>query len=330
MSRSLVNLAFLGCGAVTRAHSRTLAGFSTEVRCYYASRHAGRAAALAERFAGAGAFGSYAAALVDQRIDTVLIATPPDSHLELTLCALEHGKDVIVEKPAFLRAADFAPVRDAAARTGHRVLVAENYCYKPLARALQSIVSSGVLGEIRFLHLNAVKWSRPGGWRGNPAVAGGGALFEGGVHWIDLLANLGLRVEAVHGFRPGDWGDVERSMLVVVEYEEGAIGTLAHSWEVPSPLRGLRMSHIYGTRGSAAFESNGLFVLLKGAGRHPHLIVPGLRDISGYRAMFRDFLAALRTGSEPLMTLARAQRSVELIQGAYCHAPSTPDLETVP
>jgi UDP-N-acetylglucosamine 3-dehydrogenase len=330
MSHPLVNLAFLGCGAITRAHSRTLAGFRSDVRLFYASRDLARATALARRFGGVGAVGSYAAALVDPRIDTVLVATPPDSHLELTLSALEHGKDVIVEKPAFLHAADFALVRDAEARNGHRVLVAENYCYKPIARALQSIISSGVLGEIRLVHLDAVKRQRPGGWRGDPAVAGGGALFEGGVHWIDLLANLGLRIEAVHGFRPGDWRDVERSMLVVVEYEEGAVGTLAHSWEVPSPLRGLRMSHIYGTRGSAAFESNGLFVMVTGAGRFPRLLLPGVRDINGYRAMFEDFFAALRSGREPLMTLARAQRSVDLIQAAYRHVPSTPDLETVP
>jgi predicted dehydrogenase len=207
------------------------------------------------------------------------------------------------------------------------VLVAENYCYKPLARVLRGIVASGALGEIRFLHLDAVKYQTPAGWRADPVAAGGGALFEGGVHWIDLLANLGLRVETVHGFRPGDWQGSERSMLVVVEYEEGAVGTLAHSWEVPSPLRGLRISRIYGTRGSVAFESNGLFVRVSGA--RPRLLFPGLRDIGGYRAMFRDFLTALRTGSKPLMSLARAQRGLELIEAAYRTAPSAPALETI-
>ena len=328
MSRPLVNLAFLGCGAITRAHSRTLAGFRSEVRCYYACRDGTRAAALARRFGGAGSFGSYAAALIDEQVDAVLVATPPSSHLELTLSALEHGKHVIVEKPAFLRVADFAQVRDAEARSGRRVLVAENYCYKPLARKLNAIVTSGVLGEIRFVHLDAVKRQRPSGWRSDPALAGGGALFEGGVHWIDLLAHLGLRIEAVHGFRPGDWRGAERSMLIVVEYEEGAVGTLAHSWEVPSPFRGLRISRIYGTRGSVAFESNGLFILITGP--RPKLILPGFRDISGYRAMFRDFLDALATGGEPLMSLDRAQRGLELIEAAYRNAPSTPSLATVP
>jgi UDP-N-acetylglucosamine 3-dehydrogenase len=328
MSRPPINLAFLGCGGITRTHSRTLAGFGSDVRCFYASRDGAAAAAFAKHYGGAGSFGSYDAAMEDPRIDTVLIATPPDSHLRLTLRALEYRKNVIVEKPAFLRAVDFALVRAAASRSERRVFVAENYCYKPLARLLRDVVTAGSLGEIRFLHLDAVKYRRPGGWRGDPAAAGGGALFEGGIHWVDLLAHLGLRLEAVHGFRPGDWRDLERSMLLVAEYEEGAVGTLAHSWEVPSPLRGLRLSHIYGTKGSAVFESNGLFILVTGG--RPRLIFPGLRDIGGYRAMFRDFFSALRTGNEPLMTLDRAQRGIELIEAAYRTAPPAAELETVP
>ncbi len=328
MSYSVVNLAFLGCGMITRAHSRTLARFRDGFRCHYASRDPARAAAFAARHRGASAFGSYAEAITHPRIDAVLVATPPETHLDLTLEALAHRKHVIVEKPAFVRSADCQRVREAEAGSGCRVLVAENYCYKPLARVLRTVLASGDLGEVRFIHLDAVKHQGVGGWRAAPGVAGGGALFEGGIHWIDLLANLGPRIEAVHGYRPGDWRGGERSMLVVAEYEEGAVGTLAHSWEIPSPWRGLRLSRIYGTRGSVLFESNGLFVRVTGT--RPRVILPGLRDIGGYRAMFRDFLACLRNGGEPLMSLARAQRDLELVEAAYRTVPFEPGLEVMP
>ena len=110
MPHSVIELAFLGCGGVTRTHSRTL-----EVRCHYASRDPARATAVAARSPGAIAFGSYAEAIADPRIDAVLVATPPDSHLALTLEALAGGKHVIVEKPAFLRAADCERARAASA-----------------------------------------------------------------------------------------------------------------------------------------------------------------------------------------------------------------------
>jgi UDP-N-acetylglucosamine 3-dehydrogenase len=314
---SSVNLAFLGCGNITRGHSGTLKR-SRDVLRYYASRDRALAEQYNRELGGAGAFGSYREAMEDARIDAVLVATPPDSHLELTLDALGHGKHVIVEKPAFLHSSDFAAVRAAAERAGRRVFVAENYAYKPLARALQRIIGSGDLGEIRFLHLVAVKKQRHSGWKDDAAVAGGGALFEGGVHWIDLLAHLGLTIESVHGFRPRPGDSLERSMVVAARFEGGGIGTLYHSWEIPSPLRGLRLSRIYGTRGSAVFESNGLVVAVTNP--RLKLVFPGFRDISGYGAMFADFFESIRSGREPLMTLARAQRGIELIETAYATA----------
>ena len=321
MSPPAVSLAFLGCGTATRTHSGVLSRFGDGVRRYYASRDPTSADEYNRKYRGAGTFGSYAEAMADERVQAIVVATPPDSHLDLTLDALEAGKHVVVEKPAFLRAADFDTVRAAEARSGRRLMVAENYCYKPLARVLRELIASGVLGEVRFFHLVAVKSQRRAGWRDDRAIAGGGALFEGGVHWIDLLANVGLEVESARGFRPGHGPGLERSMVVVVNYREGGVGTLAHSWEVPSPLHGLRISRIYGTKGSAAFESNGIFVIVTGVRRR--LVFPGLRDINGNRAMWTDFLDVIRTGREPVMTAARAQRGLELIETAYRTAADT-------
>ncbi len=103
----IFNLAFLGCGLATRLHSKTLARFRRQVRCYYASRQPDTAMAYNPRYGGAGFFDSYEAALTDGRIDIALVATPPASHLQLTLAALRAGKHVIVDKPPFLRAGDF-------------------------------------------------------------------------------------------------------------------------------------------------------------------------------------------------------------------------------
>ncbi len=102
---------------------------------------------------------------------------------------------------------------------------------------------------------------------------------------------------------------------MVAEYDEGAVATLSFSWDIPSALRGVRLSRTYGTEGSAAFESNGLFVMLWG--RTTSLRWPGVRDLPGYRAMFRDFFRALRTGGESLLTLDHARRDVELVEAIY-------------
>ena len=310
-----LGIAFLGCGAVTRAHTRTLRAVGGGVRLYYASRDPSRAADLNTRCAGAGALVSYAAALTDSRVDVVLVATPPAFHLEWTLSALEAGKHVIVEKPPFPRAADFAKVENAARASSRQVLVAENYFYKPVLRTLRSLMGEGVVGEPRFLDIKALKTQRTENWRDDPTLAGGGALYEGGIHWIDFLANIGLDLISVHGFRPGRSAGLDREMLVVARYAEGAVGVLFFSWAIPALLKGVRLSHIYGTEGSIRFESNGLFTLV--LGRRRRLTFPGFRDLTGSRAMFQDFLGALSEGRPPEFTLARARRDLELVEAAY-------------
>jgi len=307
------NLAFLGCGRISAAHGRTLSAFSRDVRCFYASRDAHRAMEYERRLGGSGSFGSYSAALADGRMDVAFVATPPATHLALVLEALDRGRDVIVEKPAFLRIADYDTVARASERVGRRVLVAENYCYKPLARVLRGLLAAGVVGSTLLVQINALKRQPTSGWR-DDETQGGGALVEGGIHWVDLMAHLGPALRSVRGYRAGGNGAVERSTLVVVEYEDGSIGTLAHSWEAPSLTRGLQLSRIQGREGSIVFESNGLFVAVNG--RKRRLILPGLRDIAGYRAMFRDFIRALRTGEPPLMTLERAREDAALVLSA--------------
>jgi predicted dehydrogenase len=92
----------------------------------------------------------------------------------------------------------------------------------------------------------------------------------------------------------------------------------------------VRLSRIHGTEGSITFESNGLFALA--LGRRMQLRLPGIRDLTGSRAMFRDFLGALRENRPPEFTLALARRDLELVEAAYRTADhvSSPSFSTSP
>jgi predicted dehydrogenase len=302
------NMVFLGCGSAAVMHSRTLRKIAPRLPRYYASRYGEKACAFNERLGGAGWFNSYEAALDHDHIDTAFINTPPVTHLELTLASLQAGKHVIVEKPAFLTPEEFDTVEQEAERAQRQVLVAENYFYKPLARTLRRIIASGEIGELRLAFVNALKWQRAAGWRADPELAGGGPLFEGGIHWVNLLANLGPEIESVETLECGS----PLTTFFTAHYENGAVGALAYSWEMRSLLRGLRLSHIWGTQGSIEFESNGLFVLVRG--RRSRLLFPELTDLPGYRAMLKDFLQVLETGKAPQFSLARARRDVALLR----------------
>jgi predicted dehydrogenase len=81
-------------------------------------------------------------------------------------------------------------------------------------------------------------------------------------------------------------------------------------------LRGLRLSKLYGRSGVITFESNGAFVIVRGRGL-PRFVVPGVRDIRGYQAMYRDFLRAIRGGGAPEMRLERAIDDQRLMDDVY-------------
>jgi predicted dehydrogenase len=259
--------------------------------------------------------------VADGRTDAVLITAPPRSHRDLALAALAAGKHVLVEKPAFLDAAEFDAVEAAAATHGRQVVPLENYPYKPLVGALRRIIDDGSLGRLRLIQIQAVKRQPVDGWRVDPAESGGGALFEGGIHWISLMTRLGLEVRGVHGTFAGSPPGWERTAVVTLDYAEGVAGVLTYSWEIPGTFRGLRLSRLWGTRGSALFESNGLFLLV----RRRRLVRPvrlGIRDIQGTRAMTADWVGALTAGRPPRYTLHDARRDVELVRAAYGRAPS--------
>jgi predicted dehydrogenase len=108
-------------------------------------------------------------------------------------------------------------------------------------------------------------------------------------------------------------------MMVAFRYDNDAVGSLYYSREIPSLFRGLRWSKLFGRRGVITFESNGLIVFVRGEG-WPRLIVPGFRDIRGYRAMYRDFVASVRHGRQPEMSLERAMEDQKLMEDICAEA----------
>ena len=213
-------------------------------------------------------------------------------------------------------------MRAARDRANRVVLVGENDHYKPLAVSLRRLLAEGAIGDMVFAHFTTLarRHKTAADWRNDEAMAGGDAFFEEGIHWLHLAGSLGPAITAIHGFRPtpsrAGPDTRAKSMMVAFRYDNGAVGALYYSREVPSLLRGLRLSKIFGRDGIISFESNGLFVVVRGRGL-PRVLFPGFRDIRGYQAMYRDFAAAVRDGRAPEMSLERAIDDQRLMDQIY-------------
>ncbi|MGE3508564.1 MAG: Gfo/Idh/MocA family protein [Vicinamibacterales bacterium] len=321
MAESL-RIAFLGCGFITRVHSRSIKALEPRITRAYASRERVRSEEFCRQLGGIRSYGDYLSAIEDPAIDAVVVAVPPRFHLDLTLRALAAGKHVLVEKPAFPRLEDFARVIDARDRAGRVVIVGENDHYKPMAVALRRVLAEGAIGELVFAHFATIarRLKTADDWRNDEAMAGGDAFFEEGIHWLHIAGSLGPRIVQIHGYRPtpSRQGPDRRvkSMMVSFRYDNGGVGSLYYSREVPSLLRGLRLSKLFGRAGIITFESNGLFIMVRGKGG-PRVMWPGFSDIRGYRAMYRDFAGAIREGRQPEMSLERAMEDQRLMEQVY-------------
>lgn len=319
---SPIHLAFLGCGFITRVHSGYVRGLRSRFVPSYASRDRSRADEFRQRFRGRTAYGSYDAALADPTVDAVVVAVPPAFHRDLVLRALAAGKHVLVEKPAFPTLADYETVRVARDIAGRAVLVGENDHYKPLAVTLRRLMADGVVGDMVFAHFATIahRLKSADDWRNDEAMAGGDAFFEEGIHWLHVAGSLGPRIVSARGYRPPPSREGPdrraKSMMVALEYDNRAVGALYYSREIPSLFMGARLSKIFGRRGIITFESNGAFVVARGAG-WPRLLQPGLRDIRGYAAMYRDFADAIGDGRSPEMSLERAMEDQALMDQVY-------------
>ena len=319
-----LRLAFIGCGFITNVHSRNLARLDGRIVASYASRDAARAAEYCRLHKGIASFDDYRRAIEDPAIDAVVIAVPPAFHLTLALEALAAGKHVLVEKPAFLTMADYQTVLQARDRAGRVVLVGENDHYKPLAVTLRRLLAEGVIGDMVFAHFTTLvkRLKTADDWRNDEAIAGGDAFFEEGIHWLHIAGSLGPTIvpASVRGYRPppSSKGPDRRakSMMVAFQYDNGAAGSLYYSREIPSLLKGLRVSKIFGRKGIISFESNGAFLVARG-GQGPRLMFPGFRDIRGYQAMYRDFYQSIRAGRQPEMSLERAIEDQRLMDQIY-------------
>lgn len=320
-----LHIAFLGCGFITGVHSRHLKALRDDFVCSYASRSASKSEAYCQRYFGAGSYDSYTKAIEDPAVDAVVIAVPPRFHLRLTLEALSAGKHVLVEKPAYLRIKDYLEVVAARDRAARVVLVGENDHYKPLAICLRRLLREGVIGEMVFANFTtlAKRLKSADDWRNDVTFAGGDAFFEEGIHWLHLANSLGPTITEARGYQPAASRNGidkrDKSMMVAFRYDNEAVGALFYSREVPSLFRGLRVSKLFGRSGIISFESNGIAVLARGHGI-PRVVLPGFKDIRGYRAMYRDFLRAVRTNRSPEMSLETAIVDQRLMEQIYATA----------
>lgn len=136
------------------------------------------------------------------RLDLVVIGSPPTTHVPLARRALEHGLAVVADKPFCVRAEEGADLLRDSERLGLPLTVFQNRRWDGDFLTVRALVDSGALGEVRRFEsrFEYCKSSEPKAWkRQSLPEQGGGVLFDLGSHLLDQALQLFGPVEDIHG-----------------------------------------------------------------------------------------------------------------------------------
>ena len=174
-----------------------------------------------------------AALLDDDDVDLVVVSTPPSSHAEWVLRALEAGKHVVVEKPFCLTVEEADRQVAAAAERGLLLAVYQNRRWDRDYQALKRVVRSGAIGEVFHFESFVGGYGHPCNyWHSDEAISGG-AVYDWGSHYLDwVLDLLGTDVEWVSSTtHKRMWHDVTNAdhSRVLLHYADGVEAEFTHS-----------------------------------------------------------------------------------------------------
>jgi predicted dehydrogenase len=251
-----MRIALLGSGYIAAMHARAVEEHPGAELAAAANWRPESLAALAGRFGIPKTTTDWRELVDDSGIDAAVIATPNSLHAPQAIAFLEAGRHVMVEKPMAMSEQEAAAMVNAAERGGARLMVAHCWRFHPDVRALRDRIASGELGEVvktRGYGVHA-RWG-PAGWFTDPALAGGGALADMGVHAIDTARFLlgdpqPRRVCAVLGTRYGDYA-VDDDGILLIAWSSGANSVVESGWWQPHAAGMEADTEIYATGGYA-------------------------------------------------------------------------------
>jgi len=260
----------------------------------------------------------------DNEVKAVIICSETNRHEDLVMAGAASGKHIFAEKPLGMGSEDAYRMADAIEKAG--VLFQTGYFMRgnPIHLFLKEQVKAGNFGKItRYRHTNCHAGSLKGWfdtewlWMTDLNQAGCGAFGDLGTHALDIMLWLMGEVDIVTArikVATGRYGDCDEFGEGMLQFKNGAIGSLAAGWvDVAHPISLIisgTEGHAYVANGQLYFQSN----LVAGAdGKEPWTKLPG-----SWSHAFDLFLDAI-AGKEnvPLVPVREAAYRSAVMEAMY-------------
>ncbi len=181
----------------------------------------------------------------DKEVNAIYVATPPGSHAEYAIAAMNAGKPVYVEKPMAASYSECLEMIKVSESTGVPLFVAYYRRMLPGFLKVKEMINSGVIGRplyfmIRFfIPPYKEDFSKPPPWRVNPLLSGGGYIFDLGSHQLDFIDYLfgAIEKESSLPLNTANLYEPEDFVSAGFRCESGVAGNAVWGFTAPEHLR---------------------------------------------------------------------------------------------
>jgi len=266
-------------------------------------------------------------------LELVAVATESGVHAEIVLYCIDHGINVIVEKPMAMSMADADEIVRRSLEKQVKVSVCHQNRFNIAIQQMRKALEGGRFGRISHGSIH-VRWNRNRGyydqapWRGKWA-SDGGCLFNQCIHGIDLLRwMMGDEVEEVYGVTKQqfhDYLECEDIGMAVVKFKNGAVGTIEGTVNVyPQNLE--ETLYLFGENGTVKIggkSTNNIDVWSFADETEEDQKNKGLEEQTsnvygnGHTSLYADVIDAVKNDRTPYVDAVAGRNAVEMILAIY-------------
>jgi UDP-N-acetylglucosamine 3-dehydrogenase len=236
-----VNVGVIGVGAMGQNHVRVYSKMKNANLLAISDLMKGTLSEVSKEYHTVG-YVDYENVFEMPEIEAVSICVPTTYHYEVVMSAIEHGKNVLVEKPIAFTLDEAKEMVDAAYDAGVKLATGHVERFNPAVLEAKRLIDEGVIGEIV-----SASAKRVGPFP--PRIKDVGVTIDLAIHEVDIMfylfdspvsrvyANMGSRLEKC---------EFEDHAELMMKFENGTVGVLETNWLTPYKKRQLDIIGVEG------------------------------------------------------------------------------------
>lgn len=329
--------ALIGCGRIATNHIKAVLNNQLELVavCDVVPEHMESLLAKhgLEKDTSIKRYTDYKKLLDENQIELAAIATESGLHAEIALCCIDHGVNVIIEKPMAMSIQDADEIIKRSTKMGVKVSACHQNRFNIAVQELRQALEAGRFGRLSHGSIH-VRWNRnqdyytQAPWRGT-WEQDGGALMNQCIHGIDLLRwMLGNEIEEVYGVTKQQFHDylqAEDIGMAVVRFKNGAVATIEGTTNVyPQNLE--ETLYLFGENGTVKLGGKSVnnidvwnFADEKDTDRSKQGLQEQTSNVygNGHISLYADVIDAIQNDRTPYVDAQAGKNALELVLAIY-------------